>query len=108
MAAGPSTGELFELRVARLLHAEGAFVRRRVNLDQQIGTRMQVTDLDVLAFFFDDTLRLRLEAGECKTAETKSAPSTKDRLLWLVGVNRLVGADHGFLATIKGVRDQDR
>jgi hypothetical protein len=101
-------GELFEVRVARLLHAEGAFVRRRVNLDQQIGGRLQVTDLDVLAFGFDDTLRLRLETGECKTAETKHAPSTKDRLLWLVGVNHLVGAGNGFLATTKTARDPDR
>lgn len=101
-------GELFELRVARLLHAEGAFVRRRVNLDQQVGGRLQVTDLDVLAFSFDDTLRLRLETGECKTAETRNAPSTKDRLLWLVGVNHLVGAEHGFLAITKTARDPDR
>jgi hypothetical protein len=105
-AAAP--GELFELRVARLLHAEGAFVRRRVNLDQQVGGRLQVTDLDVLAFDFDDTLRLRVETGECKTAEAKNAPSTKDRLLWLVGVNRLVGAENGFLATTKTARDPDR
>lgn len=104
----PSRGELFELRVARILYAEGAFVRRRVNLDQQVGGRVQVTDLDVLAFFFDDALRLRLVTGECKTAETKNAPSAKDRLLWLAGVNRLVGADDGFLATIKGARDVDR
>lgn len=101
-------GELFELRVARLLHAEGAFVRRRVNLDQQVGGRLQVTDLDVLAFGFDDTLRLRLETGECKTAETRNAPSTKDRLLWLVGVNHLVGAEDGFLAITKTARDPDR
>lgn len=104
----PSKGELFELRVARLLDTEGAFVRRRVNLDQQVGGRQQVTDLDVLAFFFDETLRLRLVSGECKTAETKNAPSTKDRLLWLAGVNRLVRADDGFLATMKGARDVDR
>ena len=106
--AAPSRGELFELRVARLLHAEGALVRRRVNLDQQVGGRQQVTDVDVLAFFFDDTLRLRLVTGECKTAEAKSAPSTKDRLLWLAGVRRLVGAEDGFLATMKGARDPDR
>jgi hypothetical protein len=104
----PSSGELFELRVARVLDAEGAFVRRRVSLDQRVGGRQQVTDIDVLAFFFDETLRLRLETGECKTTETKNAPSAKDRLLWLVGVNRLVGADDGFLATIKGARDADR
>jgi hypothetical protein len=103
-----TAGELFELRVARVLHAEGAFVRRRVNLDQQVGGRLQVTDIDVLAFFFDDTLRLRLETGECKTTEGKNAPSAKDRLLWLVGVKRLVAADDGFLVTNKGARDPDR
>lgn len=101
-----SKGELFELRIARLLAAEGAVVRRRVNLDQ--GAGKQVTDLDVLAFSFDQTLRLRLVSGECKTAEAKSAPSTKDRLLWLVGVNRLVGADFGFMATIRAAREDDR
>jgi hypothetical protein len=106
--AAPTVGEAFELRVARVLHGEGAFVRRRVNLDQDVGGRLQVTDLDVLAFFFDDTLRLRLETGECKTSEAKSAPSAKDRLLWLAGVNRLVEAEGGFLATTKRARDTDR
>jgi len=98
-------GELFELQIARLLVAEGAFVRRRVNLEP---SGRQVTDLDVLAFLFDETLRLRLATGECKTAEAKSAPSSKDRLLWLAGVNQLVGADDGFLATMRNARDEDR
>lgn len=100
-----SKGELFELKVARLLAAEGAFVRRRVNLEPGHG---RVTDLDVLAFSFDETLRLRLVTGECKTAQAKSAPSSKDRLLWLAGVNQLVGADGGFLATMRNARDDDR
>jgi hypothetical protein len=104
----PTRGQLFELRVARLLHAEGAFVRRRVNLDQFVGEKVQVTDIDVLAFFFDRTLSLRLVAAECKTAEGRSAPSTKDRLLWLHGVNSLVGAQEGFLATSRAARDPER
>lgn len=106
--AAPTAGELFELRVASVLHGEGAFVRRRVNLDQKVGGRVQVTDIDVLAFHFDETIRLRLEAGECKTSEAKSAPSAKDRLLWLAGVTQLVGANGGFLATTRRARDDDR
>jgi hypothetical protein len=79
-----------------------------VNLDQYVGERLQVTDVDVLAFFFDRSLALRLVAAECKTAEGRSAPSTKDRLLWLAGVNHLVGADEGFLATARAARNGER
>jgi hypothetical protein len=106
--APPTKGSLLEARVARLVHAEGAFVRRGVDLTASFRERFQVTDLDVLAFSFDRTLQARITNGECKTTEARSAPSSGDRLLWLVGVGRLVGADASFLATTKNASDNTR
>jgi hypothetical protein len=101
-------GQLFECRVARLLAAEGAFVRRRVNLDAQFGERFTITDVDVFSFFFSPTLHLRKVVGECKTTEAKNAPSAGDRLLWSAGLAQLVGAETTFVAVMKRARDSER
>lgn len=96
----PTKGELFEARVARLLRAEGALVRRRVNLEAQYGGRFRtITDIDVLGFDLSADLELRTTAVECKTTESKSQPGTGDRLLWVVGLRALVKADRAILAT---------
>jgi hypothetical protein len=101
-------GPLLEARVARLLHAEGAFVRRSVDLSVRFREHFQVTDIDVLAFFFDRTLEARIVNGECKTTEAKSAPSGADRLLWLAGVARLIDSNRSFLAMTKSASDNTR
>ncbi|MEX2645680.1 MAG: hypothetical protein WD249_05410 [Gaiellaceae bacterium] len=101
-------GPLLEARVARLLHAEGGFVRRAVDLGVRFREHFQVTDIDVLAFFFDRTLETRIVNGECKATEAKSAPSSADRLLWLVGVARLIDSKSSFLATTKSASDNTR
>jgi len=104
----PDKGELFECRVARLIAAEGAFVRRRINLDAQFGERFTITDVDVLSFGFSATLELRKAAGECKTTDAKNAPSIGDRLLWSAGLARIVNADRTFVAVAKGARESER
>ena len=45
-------GQEFECRLARLLHHEGAFVRRAVNLQLHFDEDFLVTDIDVLAITF--------------------------------------------------------
>lgn len=101
-------GALLEARVARLLHREGAFVRTDVDLNAQFRERFGVTDLDVLAFYIDQTLDVRIVNGECKTTESRSAPSSGDRLLWLAGVARLVDAQRSFLVTAREASDNAR
>lgn len=98
-------GEEFERRTARLLTAEGAFVRRRVTLEPRFGERFLVTDCDLLTFEISRTLAWTMAVGECKTTEAKGAPSAADRLLWLTGVRALVGAHSSFLATTRSASD---
>lgn len=96
------TATEFESRVARLLNRQGAYVRRRVDIDRWVHpARVQITDLDVLAIDFDVELKATKTIAECKTGEAKSAPSELDRMLWLVGLRRLASADHAMLATLK-------
>jgi len=108
MASAPK-GPVFECRVARLLHHEGAFVRRAVDLQMHFGEPFTVTDVDVLALTFSPSLQRQVTVGECKTTEARSAPSSADRLLWGAGVRRLVpGADRHMLATVKLASDRVR
>ena len=99
MARAEAKGPELEARVARLLYWEGALARRRVNLEASFGERFSITDVDVMTFEFSPTLELHIRVGECKATEAKGAPSAGDRLLWLAGLVRLVGAHGGFLAT---------
>lgn len=108
MAAPLPAGALLEARVARLLHREGAFVRTDVDLNAQFRERFGVTDLDVLAFYVDQTLDVRIMNGECKTTESRSAASSGDRLLWLAGVARLVDAQRSFLVIAREASDNAR
>jgi hypothetical protein len=86
-----TAGERYECRVARLLYAEGAFVRRDVAV---AGDGLTVTDLDILALRFAPDLSVRRLAGECKSGAARPL----DRVLWGHGVKALVGADEQFLA----------
>jgi len=69
----PTKGELLELRLARLLFAEGAFVRRSVDLRAEFGTDFTVTDLDVLSVRFNADLSMHRSIGECKSGVARSA-----------------------------------
>jgi hypothetical protein len=108
MAKAASKGDLFELRLARLLFAEGAFVRRAIDLNMHFGENFTVTDLDLLAYRFSPALDLHLEIGESKSAEGKKGPKAADRLLWIHGVQELVGADSAFVATSRQASDRLR
>ncbi|MGE0026759.1 MAG: hypothetical protein AB7O78_03125 [Thermoleophilia bacterium] len=94
--------------MARLLVAEGAFVRRRVDLQRNWGDRFTITDIDLYVLRFTQPLLVRLSVGECKTTEAKSAPGIPDRLLWVAGVQRLVRADAAFVAVHRPVNARMR
>jgi hypothetical protein len=108
VAKAPNKGDLFELRLARLLSAEGAFVRRAIDLNMHFGEGFTVTDLDLLAYRFSPALDLHLTIGEGKSAQGKKGPRAADRLLWVHGVRDLVGADSAFVATTRSASDRLR
>lgn len=94
-AAGNDGAEL-ERRVARLEFAEGALARLRVPVyvDAEAG-RDVLTDLDVLSIDFDSRLRLSRSTLECKSGRGQSGEG--DRLLWLSGLQKLLGIERAVL-----------
>lgn len=108
MAKAVTKGDTQELRMARLLFAEGSFVRRAIDLNMRFGEDLTVTDLDILALKFSEDLRVSLTIGESKTAQGKRGPKLADRLLWLGGLRELVDADFAFVATVKPASDRVR
>lgn len=95
----PDTGELLELRLARLLFAEGAFVRRSVDLRVMFGQEFTVTDIDVLALTFLSDLGERREIAECKSGLSNKAARAADRLLWGRGLRELLDVDRHLVVT---------
>jgi hypothetical protein len=108
MAKTVTKGDRYELRLARLLFFEGAFVRRAIDLNMSFGEGLTVTDLDLLAVTFGEDFRAFEAIGESKTAQGRKGPKLADRLLWLVGLRDLVGADAAFVATTKSSSDRVR
>lgn len=108
MAKTVTKGDRYELRLARLLFFEGAFVRRAIDLNMSFGEGLTVTDLDLLAVTFAEDFRAFEAIGESKTAQGRKGPKLADRLLWLVGLKDLVGADAAFVATAKSTSDRVR
>jgi hypothetical protein len=82
--------------VARLEFAEGALARLRVPVfvDAEAG-RDVLTDLDVLAVDLDSRLRISRSMLECKSGRGQSGEG--DRLLWLTGLQKLLGVDRAVL-----------
>jgi hypothetical protein len=108
MAKAISKGDMYELRLARLLYDEGAFVRRAIDLNMRFGEDLTVTDLDILALRFADDFGMSLMIGESKSAQGKKGAKLADRLLWISGLRMLVDADEAFVATTKRASDRVR
>ena len=89
-------GADLERRVARLEFAEGALARLRipVYVDAEAG-RDVLTDLDVLSLDIDSRLRLSRSTLECKSGRGQSGEG--DRLLWLSGLQKLLGVERAVL-----------
>ena len=75
-----TAGWRYECRVARLLFAEGAFVRRGIALR---AGELMVTDLDILALRFAPDLSLRIVVGECKTGAARPVVGPLSKNGWL-------------------------
>ncbi|MEU8227830.1 hypothetical protein [Kribbella sp. NPDC048915] len=93
---GQLKGAELERRVGLVEFADGSLVRLRHPVTQQIdGRRRIVTDVDVLSLEFDSRLRPRVGITECKS--TRGQAGEQDRLLWLKGLQTVVGADRAAL-----------
>src|SRR6266540_4618035 len=94
--AGNQKGAELERRVSRIEFADGAIVRMRWPVVHQIsGRRRTITDVDALVLDFDARLRPLLGIIECKS--TRGQAGEQDRLLWLAGLRRFVGANRAVL-----------
>jgi hypothetical protein len=94
--AGAVKGEDLERRFARAEFADGALVRVRYPVTHIIAGRARtVTDVDVLSIDFDSRLRPHIGISECKS--TRGQSGEQDRLLWLKGLQTLIGADRSTL-----------
>lgn len=97
---GLSSGVKAEVRVAQAWFWDGYYVRRGIDLQHRFGTEIStVTDLDILGFAFDPSLRARKAIGEVKTGKSSATPKPLDRALWLRGLRELVGAEAGEITT---------
>jgi hypothetical protein len=97
---GLEPGTVAEVRVARAWFWDGYYVRRGVDLQHKFGTDIStVTDLDLLAFSFDQALVMRKYIGEVKSGKSQNTPRPLDRALWARGLRELVGADGAEVTT---------
>jgi hypothetical protein len=97
---GLDAGTKAEVRVAQAWFWDGYFVRRGVDLQHRFGDGVStVTDLDVLGFAFEPSLKHHKHIGEVKTGKASSTPRALDRALWLRGLRDLVGAQSGEVTT---------
>jgi hypothetical protein len=90
---GLEKGRAWEYRVHRAAFLAGWYVRRGVNLRERVhGSPQTMGEVDVLGVAFDVALTPRLLAGECK--DRKGGAKEADRAVWLLGLSRILGADH--------------
>jgi hypothetical protein len=93
----PDKGSELERRVGRVEFAQGALVRLRwpVFSPEAPAGRRVLTDVDVLSIDYDARLRHSISIYECKSI--RGAKGEPDRLMWLVGLQKLVGAERAVL-----------
>jgi hypothetical protein len=86
-------GAAWEYRAHGALFASGWYVRRNVDLRERVaGSPQTMAELDLLGFSLDVELRQRRLIGECK--DRKGSTKEADRVIWLMGLGRLLAADH--------------
>lgn len=97
---GLDAGTKAEVRVAQAWFWDGYYVRRGVDLQHRFGSEVStVTDLDVLGYSFDPSLKYHKHIGEVKTGKAGNTPRPLDRALWMRGLRELVGAESGEVTT---------
>lgn len=85
-------GEELEYRVARLFVFMGYFVRRGCPI-YTVANLDQATDLDAFAMKYTQPFRRESIVSECKSGDV----GPLDRIFWLSGVKKFVGAKDAFL-----------
>jgi len=93
MAAVPTGGTGLEARVQRLFMAQGVFAERGLFPSASADHRMLATDIDVLVSEYVSGFHITRRHAECKGGKIPLL----DRVLWLRGVRRLLGADGSYL-----------
>lgn len=90
-------GPAWEYRVQRAAFLSGWYVRRGINLRQRVqGSPQTMAEVDIIGLGFDPALSPRMLIGECK--DRKGATKEADRIVWLLGLSRLLRADHVLFA----------
>ncbi|WP_369033241.1 hypothetical protein [Streptomyces adonidis] len=107
-ARTPAPGEQLEARVSQLWFWEGFYSRHGVNLQRHYQEPLTITDVDLFAFDFSPQLTVTKYIGEVKSGTGKSAAKPLDRIIWLRGIQELVGADSAELTIATGVTDRVR
>ena len=93
-------GDEMEMRVARLWFWEGYFSRCKINLQRYYHPEpLLVTDLDLMAYDFEPSLRVKRTIGEVKAGTAKNAQKPLDRIIWLRGLKEIVRAEHAELVS---------
>jgi len=97
---GLDPGIRTEVRVAQAWFWDGYYVRRGVDLQHRFGSEVSnVTDLDVLGYSFEPSLKHHKYIGEVKTGTSNNTPRPLDRALWISGLRQLVDAESGEVTT---------
>lgn len=93
MATKLSKGAAWEYRAHGALFATGWYVRRNVDLRERVsGSPQTMAEVDLLGLSFDVDLRPHRLIGECK--DRKGSTKEADRVIWLLGLGRLLAGDH--------------
>ncbi len=85
-------GAAWEYRVHRAQFAAGWYVRRGIDLRERVeGAPQVMAEVDLVGLSFDAGLNLRTFIAECK--DRKGSGQEADRVIWLLGLGRLLGVD---------------
>lgn len=96
-AASLQKGRGWEYRVHRAVFLSGWYVRRGVNLRERVaGSPQTMAEVDIFAMSLDASLQPHLLVGECK--DRKGGAKEADRVVWLLGLEKLLRADHVLFA----------
>jgi hypothetical protein len=97
---GLDEGTRAEIRVAQAWFWDGYYVRRSIDLQHRFGSEVStVTDLDVLGYSFESSLKHHKYIGEVKTGKSGNTPRPLDRALWMRGLREIIAAESGEVTT---------
>src|SRR5690348_10720673 len=97
---GLDEGIRAEIRVAQAWFWDGYYVRRGIDLQHRFGYEIStVTDLDVLGFSFESSLKHHKYIGEVKAGKSNNTPRPLDRALWMRGLREMFAAESGEITT---------